>query len=110
MKPTLHGVYMKKALLLILAVGIANAVLSAANTTENHRTTASDNAGQYYAADYRLERDTDTPIASVIIRTIEVIPAWLLEAAATAVTDRMSLACTATRFAGSAVTNVRFGS
>jgi hypothetical protein len=48
---------MKKALLLILAVGIANAaVLSAANTTENHRTTASDNAGQYYAADYRLER------------------------------------------------------
>jgi len=46
----------------------------------------------------------------VVIRTIAVIPAWLLEAAATAVTDRMSLACTATRFAGSAVTNVRFGS
>ena len=45
---------MKKALLLILAVGIANvAVLSAANTTEmaNHPTSTSDNAGQYYAAE-----------------------------------------------------------
>lgn len=50
---------MKKVLLSILAAGIANAaVLSAANTTEmaNHLTTASDNAGQYHAADYRPER------------------------------------------------------
>jgi hypothetical protein len=52
-------VHMKKALLLILAVGISDAaVLSAANTSEmaNVLTTVSDNADQYYAADYRLER------------------------------------------------------
>ena len=56
---------------------------------------------------------TDTPIAAVIIRTIAAMRAWLihggLEAAPAAVTDRMSLACIPTRFAGSAVTNVRQG-
>jgi hypothetical protein len=49
---------MKKALLLILAAAISNAAgLSAADATEigNPLTTASDNAGRYYAADYRLE-------------------------------------------------------
>jgi hypothetical protein len=50
---------MKKALLLILAVGVSNAAaLSAANATEiaTPLTAASGNAGQYYAADYRSER------------------------------------------------------
>src|SRR5262245_36250463 len=50
---------MKKALLLILAVGISNAtVLSPASTAEmaNLLATAAENAGQHYAADYRLDR------------------------------------------------------
>jgi len=50
---------MKKVLLLILAVGISNAtVLSPASTAEiaSLLPTALENAGQSYAADYRLER------------------------------------------------------
>jgi hypothetical protein len=52
-------VSMKKALVLILAVGISNAtVLSPANTAEmaDRVPTAVENAGQSYAADYPLER------------------------------------------------------
>jgi hypothetical protein len=50
---------MKKALLLILAAGISNStVLSAASAEEmaSPLPAAVNSAGQYYAADYRLER------------------------------------------------------
>jgi hypothetical protein len=53
MKPASQEVSMKKALLLILAMGISNAAaLSSAAAAE----TAAGNAGQSYAADYRAER------------------------------------------------------